>query len=304
MDRARRAGFTALIVVVAVAAAGGFAGRSALAASVPWPLSTLVVSEVQTGGASASDEFVEVANQGAGPLDLAGLELVYATASGSTVTRKATWTTSTILGPGRRVLVANAAGTYAAVADLTFSGGFAATGGAIAIRVVGAETVDAVGWGDASSSFVEGTAAAAPPAGSSLERAPGGLAGNGTDTNDNLGDWFVQGAPSPQGLGAPAVPAPEPSSSPTPSATPTIPPSPLPTSTPTVTPAPTSSPSLAPTPAPTPTPTPVPTPAPTPTATPTPTPTPTAIPTPPRRRERSQRRGAWPTAPSSPSRAS
>ena len=37
------------------------------AASVAWPVSTLVVSEVQTGGGSASDEFVEVANQGAGP---------------------------------------------------------------------------------------------------------------------------------------------------------------------------------------------------------------------------------------------
>ena len=207
MDRARRAGFTALIVVVVVAAAGGFAGPRVRAASVDWPPSTLVVSEVQTGGASASDEFVEVANQGDGPVDLAGLEVVYATASGSTVTRKATWTAATILGPGKRILIANAAGVFAAVADVTYSSGFAATGGAIALRVVGGATVDAVGWGDATSSFVEGTAAAAPPAGSSLERAPGGLAGNGTDTNDNLSDWFVQGAPSPQGLSAPAVPA-------------------------------------------------------------------------------------------------
>ena len=129
MDRARRAGFTALIVFVVVAAAGGFGGRGALAAAVGWPPSTLVVSEVQTGGASASDEFVEVANQGTDPVDLAGLEVVYATASGSTVTRKATWTTATILGPGKRVLIANAAGIYAAVADLTYSSGFAATGG-------------------------------------------------------------------------------------------------------------------------------------------------------------------------------
>ena len=112
MDRARRAGFTALIVVVVVAAAGGFAGPGSAAASVAWPPSTLVVSEVQTGGASASDEFVEVANQGAGPVDLAGLEVVYATASGSTVTRKATWATSTILGPGKRILIANAAGRH------------------------------------------------------------------------------------------------------------------------------------------------------------------------------------------------
>src|SRR6476660_6765197 len=184
MDRARRAGFTALIIVVIVAAAGGFAGPGARAAAVGWPPSTLVVSEVQTGGASASDEFVEIANQGLAPVDLAGLELVYATSSGSTVTRKATWATSTVVDPGHRVLIANAAGIHAALADLMYSSGFAATGGAVALRVVGGSVVDSVGWGDAANGFVEGTAAPAPPAGSSLERAPGGTAGNGRDTND------------------------------------------------------------------------------------------------------------------------
>ena len=69
-----------------------------------------------------------------------------------------------------------------AIADLAYSGGFAATGGAIALRVVGGAVVDAVGWGDATNAFVEGTAAPAPPAGSSLERLPGGLDGNGEDT--------------------------------------------------------------------------------------------------------------------------
>src|SRR5688572_13066045 len=109
MDRARRAGLSALIVVVVATAAGVPAGPGVRAADVAWPASTLVVSEVQTGGASASDEFVEVANQGAGPVDLAGVEVVYSTATGSTVTRKATWTTAMILGPGKRILVANSA---------------------------------------------------------------------------------------------------------------------------------------------------------------------------------------------------
>ena len=45
--------------------------------------------------------------------------------------------------------------------------------------------------------FVEGAAAPAPPAGSSLERLPGGAAGNGVDTNANLADWLVQAVPSP-----------------------------------------------------------------------------------------------------------
>ena len=110
MDRARRAGFTALIVVVMVVSLTGSRSSGVLAGVVGWPTSSLVVSEVQTGGASASDEFVEIAAQGSAPVDLIGLEVVYATSSGSTVTRKATWTTSTILEPGRRFLVGNSSG--------------------------------------------------------------------------------------------------------------------------------------------------------------------------------------------------
>jgi len=289
MDRARRAGFTALIVVALLAAIGGSDGSRALAGAVSWPPSTLVVSEVETGGASASDEFVEVANQGSGPVELQGLEVVYATSSGSTITRKGTWSVSTVLDPGRRILLANASGTYASIADSTYSGGFAATGGAIALRLVGGAAIDAVGWGDATNAFVEGLVAAAPPAGSSLERAPGGATGNGRDTNDNASDWFVQGAPSPQNLSAPAVPAPgTPSPTPVPTATPAATPTPTPAPTPvatatataTPTPAPPATPAVTPTPAPTSTPTPTPTPQPTPTPTPEPTPTPTPEPTP------------------------
>ncbi len=282
MERARRAGSTALIVVMVVAAFWAGGGRSALAGAVAWPPSTLVVSEVQTGGASASDEFVEVANQGSALVDLVGLEVVYATSSGSTVTRKATWSGSMPLDPGRRILLANAAGVHATLADATYSGGFAATGGAVALRVVGGAAIDAIGWGTRRTRSSRGSAAAAPSAGSSLERAPGGPSGNGADTNDNSVDWFVQDAPSPQGLGAPPVPAPGPSGTPTSSATPTATPAPTATPSPTSSPTPTSTPAPTSVATPTPTPTSSPTPAATltPSATPEPTPTPTETPMP------------------------
>ncbi len=272
MDRARRAGLTALIVIVMVASAVGAHGSAALVGAVGWPPSKLVVSEVQTGGASASDEFVEIANQGSAPADLLGLEVVYATSSGSTVTRKATWGVSLMLGPGQRFLLGNGSGVFGSDADATYSGGFAATGGAVAIRVVGGSAIDAVGWGDATNAFVEGTTAPAPPAGSSLERLPGGTAGNATDTNDNAQDWFVEGTPSPQGFGAPPVPFPEASPTPTPSGTPTPTPSPIA--------------SAAPTPTLSAMPTPIATATPSPIATPTPMPSPTPTPTPCRRRLR------------------
>lgn len=301
MERVRAAAVAALFAILAVstaalAAVAPFARSIGLpAAAVVWPPSTLVISELQTGGVSASDEFAEIANLGSRNVDLAGLEVVYVTSTGGTVTRKATWASNTILAPGRHLLIANAAGVYASIADAAYTGGFAATGGSIVLRVVGGGPVDAVGWGDATNSFVEGSAAPAPAAGQSIERRPGGSAGNTTDTNDNAADWFAQSVPNPQNLSAPPVPAPGPSASPTsaPSTTPESTPVP-----PTATPDPNPTPAPSDSPAPSPDPSPVPTdtlapsvepstsptesPAPTlqPTAVPEPTPTPTLTPVP------------------------
>src|SRR5215213_8118735 len=232
--------------------------------AVTWPVSTLLVSEVQTGGASASDEFAEITNAGGAAVDLAGLELVYVTSTGSTVTRKASWSTTLLLGSGRHLLVANSGGTYGSIADATYSGGFAATGGAIVLRAIGGAAVDAVGWGDATNTFVEGTAAAAPAAGSSIERKPGGIDGNTIDTNANVADFFAQASPNPQSVAAPPLPAPGATSTPLPSATvaaasptieptamatiaPTDAPSPSPDTTPTASLEPTTTPTSAPT---------------------------------------------------------
>src|SRR5262245_34213216 len=55
------------------------------AAAVTWPPSDgLVIGEVVTGAASASDEFVEIYNAAATDRELGGLEIVYVTSSGST----------------------------------------------------------------------------------------------------------------------------------------------------------------------------------------------------------------------------
>ena len=321
MQRARMAAVAAPLVLIsvvgAVLAAGGVdsVGGAPLAA-VAWPTSTLLVSELETGGASASDEFAELTNVGAASVDLNGLEVVYVTSTGGTITRKASWTTSLLLAPGRHLLIANTSGIFAPLADSTYSGGFAATGGAIVLRVIGGAPIDALGWGDATNAFVEGSVAAAPAASSSMERKPGGTAGNTLDTNNNATDFFAQASPNPQSLGSPPVPAPGSSpsvaptatavSTPTPTSEPTATPSPTLTTAPTptadatataapsdtpvptveVTPSPTPVETIAPTPDPTvvPTaaPTLIPTPEPSPTAAPTPEPsaTPTVAPTP------------------------
>ena len=297
MARARLASYVALLILVLSSVAAPVAPDASMrlvAAApleqVPWtPSPGLLVAEVVTGGVSASDELIELTNASASPLDLDGFEVVYVTSSGATITRKASWTASLVLEPGRHLLLANSLGVYATDADATYSGGLAATGGAIALRAIGGTTIDAVGWGDATNPYVEGSPAASPPAGSSIERLPGGDGGNGIDTNDNAADFLVNPTPIAQNLAT--DPAPAPSSSPVPpTPTPAQPTRPAPT--PSATPAPTPSPTPAPSATPAPTGTPLPTsssspsptlsPMPSPTSSPaaTPTPSPTATPTP------------------------
>jgi lamin tail-like protein len=258
MDRARRVALAALFVACSLSSLAGIEAKSmplaaSLVAAVGWPVSSLLVSEVQTGGVSASDEFIELTNAGPATIDLAGLEVIYVTASGSTVTRKATWIDTRPIEPGRHFLLANVAGAFASIADATYSGGIASTGGAIALRPVGGSVVDAVGWGDATNAFVEGLAVAAPPAVSSIERRPGGAAGNGSDSNDNAADFFVQPMSWPQNLASVATPGPSATAVPSATTTPAATPSPtlattaVPTATVTPTPAPTPTPGSTPT---------------------------------------------------------
>ncbi len=329
MHRARRAALVAFVLSWSVAGfsladppvpvAFAVPLRGLAEPAVAWPISTsLLIAEVVTGGASASDEYFELTNAGPAAVDLNGLEVAYASSAGTTATKRVGWTAALMLGPGRHILIANSAGIYAAGADATYTAGIAATGGALVLQPSGGTPIDAVAWGDATTAFLETAPAAAPPAGSSIERKPGGAGGNVTDSNNNAGDFQLNAAPVPENLAAPArpgaasgpspspspsprpspSPSPSPTSLPTPAPTPTATPRPSPTSPPTPTPTATSTlrpspsptpvptaslnptPTLTPTPTPSPSPTPTRTPTPIPTASPTPTPAPTVAPTP------------------------
>lgn len=264
----------AVVLLSAAATAGVHAapleGEIALLATVDH----VVISELLTGGASASDEFVELYNPGPTTMVLDGLELVYVTASGATVTRKAIWGPGAQIGAWSHRLVANEAGIFAGIADLTYANGLAASGGSMALRVIGATTsVDAVGWGIATNAWREDAVAPAPSAGSSLERLPGGSQGSGQDTDQNAVDFVIRTAPDPQN--AASLPTPAESQPPDPSLEPSE------SGAPTTTPAESTSPTASNPPegsaTPSATATPDPSPSPTSTIMPSPTPDPTPL---------------------------
>lgn len=277
----RLLGFRLLLALILVVPLGLPAPGSGAGSAVP---DHLVVSEIVVGGASASDEMIEIHNPTPGPLPLEGLELVYASASGLTVSRRASWDPGAPEVPaGGHVLVAHRDGLFAAIADVTYAAGMATAGGSVALRVQGASTpIDGVGWGTASGLGLEGAPTPAPADGSSLERLPGGPAGSTQDTDDNASDFVERPVPDPQNLGSPSTPEPG-TPTPTPMATPTSMATPTPMATPVATPAetPAATPIETPLASAPPTETPWPSPAATPTSAPStmPTGTPTAAPT-------------------------
>ena len=157
----------------------------------PCAVADLVINEIQTGGSSGTDEFIELRNRCAGAVELTGARLVYrsANASGASDT-----TTLAILGGTL------AAGGYLVAAGGGFAGnaqvrplasGLSASAGAVGLRDSAGALVDSVGWGATSNPLVEGTAAAAPPAGRSIARSA-----DSADSNQNAADFTVDPSPS------------------------------------------------------------------------------------------------------------
>lgn len=154
----------------------------------------LVISQVQTGGGTANDEFVEIFNRGADPIDLNGYRVVYRSAGGSNDVQNplASWNTSTIIPPGGYYLIASTVYDGAVTPNRTYDPtalavSMGGAGGGLAIRFGDNNTgaiIDSIGWGTATNIFVEGTTTAAPAVNNSQARKNSGC----QDTDNNAND--------------------------------------------------------------------------------------------------------------------
>lgn len=188
----------------------GVPAASVNAEEPPTPTVHILITEIQTAGASdATEEFVELYNPGDEPVNVTGWQLQYRPASG---TASQTWSASSTkatitcpaesladcavtINPQTRLVLVH---TIANIADAhPMSGGFSGTGGQIRLIQPGAtQTVhDFVGYGTAVDS--ETAPAPAPASGKSIKRIVSPQ-GDPQDTHNNAVDFIAAcGNPTP-----------------------------------------------------------------------------------------------------------
>jgi hypothetical protein len=149
--------------------------------------------QVQSTG-NPADEFIELYNSCSAAVVLAGYQVVYRAAAGTSDIVLITFTTQTI--PGKSFFVLAGTGYLGSNADAQFNGGgtgqLAAAGGGLQLRSATSTVLDSLGYGTATNAFIEGTVADVPTAVASIGRVP-----DGHDTNDNHNDFALL-SPTPR----------------------------------------------------------------------------------------------------------
>jgi hypothetical protein len=177
---------------------------------------TVVIGEFRTRGPNGgNDEFVELYNLSANPVDISGWKLMGSDNSGTTDLR-ATVPASTVLQPYQHYLFTNSNTYYGPYSgstpgDMTYTTGISDNGG-IAITTASDVIVDQVGMSNGSA-YKEGTVLTPMSVNQnqSYARKPDTLSSygghkNGTDTDNNANDFTLNsGSSSPENMSSPTV---------------------------------------------------------------------------------------------------
>jgi len=184
-----------------------------------YPATNVVISEFRFRGPNGgNDEFVELYNPTAAPVDISGWLIRGSNNAGVTGTR-ATILGLTILQPGQHFLVANAAGYSGSVpADLTYGTGITDDGG-VALTLADTTTIiDQVGL-STGSAYKEGSIPSVfwtTNLDQSYERRIGGSNGNCQDDGNNIADFTLLSPSDPHNFSSTFILCGTPTSTPVP----------------------------------------------------------------------------------------
>lgn len=204
----------------------------------------VVINEIQTGGASTYEEFVEICSIAADQIDITGWKLRYVASTGITLDENQNQTPApnyfftlpagTILYPNGCVLVSDDQYLLDKTPKFTYkstSGVIATAGASVALTDNTGSIIDLVGWGIKPAIERELNLAPAPGSGGSIQRRA--VNDIPIDTNNNLADFEILNTPTPCNINVPQIvdtpnPDPDPEPEPTPSPSPTPEPTPTP----------------------------------------------------------------------------
>ncbi|MEJ2010680.1 MAG: lamin tail domain-containing protein [Anaerolineales bacterium] len=151
-------------------------------------------------------EYIELYNPGSERQDIYGWSLEYQLNAGGETIPLYVWQSPASIPPHGHLLLVHRGFDVGVQADGYFDQALNLSRGGL--RLLDAEGLerDALGWGEAPAGFFEGNPAPELDDGISLERNPGGPAGNGQNQGDNLADFMLQTRPVPQNSGSPGTP--------------------------------------------------------------------------------------------------
>ena len=167
----------------------------------------VVISEVLAGiQGNNNHEFIELYNRSTSAVDLRGWTIWYRLPTGQEDLLVYRFERQTIIPPLGHYLIGRAGEDLGLPVDAVFDQPINTAGGGLVLHSTDEIAQDILGWGNATEGYYEGGASAAMPNGSSLERLPGGEAGNATDTANNAADFTPNPSPTPQNTGSPVTP--------------------------------------------------------------------------------------------------
>ena len=174
------------------------------------PAGDILISEVLPGihGVDNNLEFIELHNTGPEAVDLSGWSVWYRLADNKDEALLHAWEDrADIPGLGHYLLV-RAGSDVGNIADAEYTGSLFEKKGGLALRDAGGATVDTLVWGEGPADYLSGLPAPVPEGGASVERLPGGDAGNKQSTGDNAVDFAINPDPTPQNTGDLPTPLP------------------------------------------------------------------------------------------------